>query len=72
MPKPCVEKYNAVGLPVTVTAPLSGRAAHALPNLPQIFGKASEATMSKALSPYHTRTTQNAKRLKQRAIGIKR
>jgi hypothetical protein len=57
----------------SITAPLFGRTLTALPiNLPQIFGKASDATMSKALTPYHKRTTQNAKRLKQRAIGIKR
>lgn len=56
-----------------VAAPLSGRAATTLPlNLPQIFGRASEATMIKALHPYRTRTTQNAKRLKQRATSIKR
>ena len=57
----------------SATATLSGRGANAVPvNLPQIFGKASEATMSKAFRPYHMRTTQNAKRLKQRATGIKR
>jgi hypothetical protein len=54
----------------SMTAPLSGRVANALPlSLPQILDKASEATMIKALSPYRKRTTQNAKRLKQRAIG---
>ena len=57
----------------SVTFPPFGRAPIALPlNLPQILGKASEATVIKALNPYSTRTTQNAKRLKQRAIGIKR
>ena len=55
------------------TSPLFGRALSALPlSLPQILGKASEATMVKALKPYRTRTTKNAKRLKQRAIGLKR
>ena len=50
-----------------------GRALTARPlSLPQILGKATEATMSKALTPYRTRTAKNAKRLKQRAIGIKR
>ena len=56
-----------------VAAPLSGRAARTLPrSLPQIFGRASEATLIKALHPYRTRTTQNAKRLKQRAMSFKR
>jgi hypothetical protein len=55
------------------TATLSGRVSDAFPpSLPKIFGKASEATMSKALNPYRTRTTKNAARLKQRAAGIKR
>ena len=57
----------------SATLPLFGRIPNALPvNLPRILGKASEATVIKALTPYSTRTTQNAKRLKQRAIGIKR
>ncbi len=57
----------------SVTATLSGRVSNAVPvSLPKILGKVSEATMIKALSPYRTRTTQNAKRLKQRAVGIKR
>ena len=41
-------------------------------NLPQVLRQASEATLAKTLQPYRTRTTKNAKRLKQRAIGIKR
>jgi hypothetical protein len=41
-------------------------------NLPQVLRQASEATLAKTLKPYRTRTTKNAKRLKQRAIGMKR
>ena len=55
------------------TRPLSGNGLMALPlGLPQMVSKASATTMGKALGPYRTRTTSNAKRLKQRAIGIKR
>lgn len=58
---------------LTATSPMLGRGSASLPvNLPRILGKASEATIVKALDPYRTRTTKNAKRLKQRAIGIKR
>ena len=57
----------------SATFPLFGRSPNALPlNFSRILGKASEATVIKALTPYSTRTTQNAKRLKQRAIGIRR
>ncbi len=57
----------------SITAPLADRNSKTEPiDLPRILGKASEATMIKALSPYRTRTMQNAKRLKQRSIGIKR
>lgn len=53
--------------------PLSGSGLMALPlHIPQMVGRASQATIGKALDPYWTRTTSNAKRLKQRAIGIKR
>ena len=55
------------------TRPLSGNGLMALPlGLPQMVSKASQTTMGKALAPYRTRTTSNAKRLKQRALGIKR
>ncbi len=57
----------------SATFPLFGRDPNALPlNLQRILGKASEATVIKALSPYSTRATQNAKRLKQRAVAIRR
>ena len=41
-------------------------------NLPQVLRRASEATLAKTLKPYRIRTTKNAKRLKQRVIGMKR
>lgn len=54
-------------------SPMFGGGLMALPlRLPQMVGKASEATIGKALDPYRTRTTSNAKRLKQRVTGIKR
>lgn len=52
-------------------SPLLGRTLTTLPlRLPQILGKASEATMVKALGPYRTRTTKNSKRLKRRVVGL--
>ena len=48
-------------------SPLLGRT---LTTLPKILGKATEATMVKALGPYRTRTTGNSKRLKRRVVGL--
>ncbi len=51
--------------------PLLGRKLTALPlRLPQILGKATEATMMNALGPYHTRTARNSRRLKRRVVGF--
>ena len=54
-------------------SPMFGGGLMTLPlRLPRMVGKASQETIGKALDPYRTRTTSNAKRLKQRVTGIKR
>ncbi len=54
-------------------SPILGRSPMPLPlQIPQMLGRASQATMVKVLHPYRSRTTQNAKRLKRRAVGLKR